>query len=61
MPCAVPVVSLADFASTASQEAAAQFRRQAILNGLTDFGYQVTESFEAAQVRDGKVVIKRAS
>jgi hypothetical protein len=43
------------------EEAAAKSRRHAILKGLTDLGYQVTESLETAWVRDGKVVIKRAS
>jgi hypothetical protein len=41
--------------------AAAHSRRHAILKGLTELGYQVTEGMETAWVRDGKVVIKRAS
>jgi hypothetical protein len=43
------------------EEAAAQSRRHAILKGLTDLGYQVNEGMETAWVRDGRVVIKRAS
>lgn len=41
--------------------AAAHSRRHAILKGLTELGYQVAEGMETAWVRDGKVVIKRAS
>jgi hypothetical protein len=43
------------------EEAAAQSRRHAILKGLTDLGYQVSEGLETAWVRDGKVVLKKAS
>jgi hypothetical protein len=43
------------------EEAAAHAKRQAMLKGLADLGYQVSEGLETAWVRDGKVVIKRAS
>jgi hypothetical protein len=43
------------------EEAAAQARRQAVLKGLAELGYQVSEGLETAWARDGKVVIKRAS
>ena len=43
------------------EEAAAQAKRQAVLKGLAELGYQVSEDLETAWVRDGKVVIKRAS
>jgi hypothetical protein len=43
------------------EEAAAQAKRQAVLKGLAELGYQVSEGLETAWVRDGKVVIKRAS
>ncbi len=43
------------------EEAASQSRRHAILNGLTGLGYQVSEGLETAWVRDGKVVLKKAS
>lgn len=43
------------------EEAAGQSRRQAVLRGLTDLGYQASEGMETAWVRDGKVVIKRPS
>lgn len=42
-------------------EAAAQSRRQAVLKGLAELGYQVSESLETAWVQDGKVVLKRMS
>ena len=45
----------------AREEAAAQSRRQAVLEGLAKLGYQVTESLETAWVQKGRVVIKRAS
>ena len=45
----------------AREEAAAQSRRQAVLEGLAKLGYQVTESLETAWVQNGRVVIKRAS
>ena len=43
------------------EEVAAQARRQAVLKGLAELGYQVSEGLETAWARDGKVVIKRAS
>lgn len=43
------------------EEAAAHSRRHAILKGLAALGYQVNEGMETAWVRDGRVVIKRAS
>ena len=43
------------------EEAAAQARRQAVLKGLAELGYQVSEGLETAWARDGKVVIKRAT
>jgi len=43
------------------EEEAAKSRRQALLKGLADLGYQVAEDMETAWVRDGKVVIKRAA
>lgn len=43
------------------EEAAAQAKRQAMLKGLAELGYQVSEGLETAWACDGKVVIKRAS
>jgi hypothetical protein len=43
------------------EEAAAHSRRTAILKGLAALGYQVNEGMETAWVRDGRVVIKRAT
>jgi hypothetical protein len=43
------------------EAAAAQAKRNAVLKGLAELGYQVSESLETAWARDGKVVIKRAS
>jgi hypothetical protein len=43
------------------EEAAAQAKRQAVLKGLAQLGYQVSEGLETAWARDGKIVIKRAS
>lgn len=40
---------------------AAQARRQAILKGLADLGYEVSEGLETAWVRNGKVVLKKVS
>ncbi|HEV7684202.1 MAG TPA: hypothetical protein VGO68_18950 [Pyrinomonadaceae bacterium] len=45
----------------AREEAAAQARRQAVLEGLAKLGYQVSESLETAWVQNGRVVIRRAS
>jgi len=45
----------------ARAEAAAQSRRQAVLEGLAKLGYQVSENLETAWVQDGRVVIKRTS
>jgi hypothetical protein len=38
---------------------AAQSRRQAVLKGLADLGYQVSERMETAWVQNGSVVVKR--
>jgi hypothetical protein len=43
------------------EEAAAHDKRQAVLKGLAQLGYQVSEGLETAWVRDGKVVLKSAS
>lgn len=43
------------------EEAAAHARRRAVLKGLSELGYQVSEGLETAWARDGKVVIRRAS
>ena len=40
---------------------AARSRREAVLEGLTELGYQVSEGLETAWVQNGKVVLKRAS
>ena len=38
---------------------AAQSRRQAVLEGLAELGYQVSEGMETAWVKDGSIVLKR--
>ena len=38
---------------------AAQSRRQAVLEGLAELGYQVSEGMETAWVEDGSIVLKR--
>lgn len=43
------------------EEAAARARRTAVLKGLSELGYQVSEGMETAWARDGKVVIRRAA
>ena len=43
------------------EETAALSRRQAVLKGLTQLGYQVTEGLETAWVQNGRVVLKRRS
>jgi hypothetical protein len=40
---------------------AARSRREAVLEGLAQLGYQVSEGLETAWVQDGKVVLKRTS
>ena len=37
----------------------AQSRRQAVLKGLAELGYQVSEEMETAWVEDGSIVLKR--
>ena len=43
----------------AVKEIAARSRRQAVLEGLAELGYQVSEGMETAWVQDGSVVLKR--
>ena len=43
------------------EASAARSRREAMLEGLTELGYQVSEGLETAWVQDGKVVLKRTS
>lgn len=42
-------------------EAAAEARRRAVLRGLVDLGYQVSEGLETAWAKDGRVVLRRPS
>jgi hypothetical protein len=43
----------------AVKKIAARSRRQAVLEGLAELGYQVSEGMETAWVQDGSVVLKR--
>ena len=43
----------------AVKASAAQSRRQAVLEGLAELGYQVSEGMETAWVKDGSIVLKR--
>jgi hypothetical protein len=44
----------------ALKEIAAGSRRQAVLNGLAELGYQVSEGMETGWVQNGRIVLKRA-
>lgn len=49
----------AEILATAIRKIATKSKRQAVLRGLTELGYQVSEGMETAWVQDGKIVLKR--